>query len=925
MMLDQKKRTLNTVSAVLFTALVILLSLLFMRFEWNRFNQTASNEAVQLAQSLEPLFYPEHVAQLTGNAGDIQKPEYFMAKRSLIRLAQTNTLIHSAYLMREKDGEVVFLVDSKSPDSAEYAPPGQVYEEADRLTRKPFDSGMAVLTQPSEDRWGTWVSALVPIRESSGGTNLAVFGIDFSASQWNAAIWRQMIPSIVVVLVFMMLCFALFRIYIQQSKLKKLYQKVFTDEALFRGIFQQTPYGVAIMQDLAHAGTRVFGDLSINPMYEKILGRSNEELGKLTWAEITHPDDLDADLLQFDRLRKGEITSYSMEKRLMKPDGSYVWVQMMISPLYNLLSENTLHLCLLNEMNQRKQTEGLLKESERKQTVLLSHLPGLAYRSQYSREGTLLYVSEGCFDLTGYQPEALLNNKDLSINDLITPEYKEQVWKEWQRTVPYRQPYQCEYEITTASGQRKWVLEIGQGIYNDQGEVEALEGILLDISDRKEFENNLRYMNTHDHSTGLFNRSYLEILLENDSERKDLKKRALIGINLSTVHLLTANYGFIYTQNLIKKAAEDLSRYCTDSCMLFQTFDNRFVFYLKEYIDQDELLVFSKTIGNTLEAIFMTERINGGIGILEIDPEYEESTDSLLRKLLIASEASLKNDENKFQAIFYDEKLEALINRGNNISQALSSILKDDREDDFYLQYQPIVNLETNAICCFEALARLRIDKLGQISPLEFIPIAEQTKVIIPLGEKVIQYAFRFLNQLDALGYGAISVSVNVSAIQLLKVDFSDRLFDMIREFSVDSNRIGIEITESVFASDFDTINNTIKRFRDAGIQVSIDDFGTGYSSLARESSLFVNGLKIDKSFIDELMLVSLEKAITGDIISMAHKLGHYTIAEGVEHEKQLHYLIEHGCDMAQGYLISKPLDKEDAIKFLQNFPGISR
>jgi sensor c-di-GMP phosphodiesterase-like protein len=136
-------------------------------------------------------------------------------------------------------------------------------------------------------------------------------------------------------------------------------------------------------------------------------------------------------------------------------------------------------------------------------------------------------------------------------------------------------------------------------------------------------------------------------------------------------------------------------------------------------------------------------------------------------------------------------------------------------------------------------------------------------------------------------------------------------------------SNIGIEITESVFESDYEKINRILGRLKKAGFIIAIDDFGTGYSSLARERELNINCLKIDQSFIDKLMYLEPEKTITDDIISMAHNLGHYVIAEGVEHEKQKQYLQRHGCDKIQGYLISKPLDEDMAIEFLRKYKSI--
>ena len=203
-----------------------------------------------------------------------------------------------------------------------------------------------------------------------------------------------------------------------------------------------------------------------------------------------------------------------------------------------------------------------LEESERSKYVLLTHLPGLAYRCNYDRDWTMQYVSEGCYDLTGYPPESLLYNRDLSFNELISPEYRELLWNEWKRILKERKPFKYEYEIITAAGEKKWVLEMGQGIYNDKGEVEALEGIVLDISDRKAVEDALKYNNEHDKWTGLYNREYLLQLLERDAKLKKRSKMALIGINLRMVQLLIATYGHQYSRNLIKKAAAALGGYC---------------------------------------------------------------------------------------------------------------------------------------------------------------------------------------------------------------------------------------------------------------------------------------------------------------------------------------------------------------------------
>lgn len=392
----------------------------------------------------------------------------------------------------------------------------------------------------------------------------------------------------------------------------------------------------------------------------------------------------------------------------------------------------------------------------------------------------------------------------------------------------------------------------------------------------------------------------------------------MVAINLSAVHLLSKTYGFHYSQDLIKKVANALKEHCNPNRMLYNTYENRFVYYIKGYKDKNELAEFCCVVSKTLEAILAIERTGGGIGIIEIDEYNKDDVEHLLKNLLIVSEKAVNAFENYFSYCFFDADMEAQIHREEEINHELSKIASGEEKDSLFLQYQPILNLSTNLICGFEALARIRSKELGLIPPLDFIPLAEKTKLIIPLGEIIIFKALQFLRTLNLSGYNSISVSVNISAIQLLRNGFIDNLFEVINNLQVDPSNICLEITESIFASNYQEINRILGKLKDSGIKIAIDDFGTGYSSLARERELNINCLKIDKAFTDKLMSINAEEALTADIISMAHKLGHCVVAEGIEHEKQMQYLKEHNCDKIQGYLISKPLDEKDAIELLK-------
>ncbi|MDD2442333.1 MAG: bifunctional diguanylate cyclase/phosphodiesterase [Eubacteriales bacterium] len=444
--------------------------------------------------------------------------------------------------------------------------------------------------------------------------------------------------------------------------------------------------------------------------------------------------------------------------------------------------------------------------------------------------------------------------------------------------------------------------------------------LLQDITQRKEMEQALRYNNDHDRWTGLYNRSFLERLLAEDADRTLHEKRAVVGINLVEIQSLTSRYGFQYTQKLIKKIVAALLDHCSGTRSLFCTYENRFVFYIKNYTDKQDLIRFSQEIAATLKEHLAPERIGGGISIVEINQDNAYAVEQLLKDLLIASEYAMRDAEHELGVCYYDDQLAANFARRQDIEDELIRVAASKADDGLYLHYQPVLDLKTGRICAFEALTRLHSDMLGNLSPAEFIPIAEEAKLILPIGRKIVSQALCFLKRLHESGFESVSVLINISIIQLIDHEFSRNLFQVIRDVRVNLESIGLEITESVFAADFDRINRILGVLDRAGLHVSIDDFGTGYSSFSREQDLNIKSLKIDKSFVDGIMQTDPDKTVIADIIAMAHKFDHITIAEGVEHEKQLRYLKACGCDWIQGYLVSRPLDENAALDFLARF-----
>ncbi|MEL7621983.1 MAG: EAL domain-containing protein [Clostridiales bacterium] len=560
-------------------------------------------------------------------------------------------------------------------------------------------------------------------------------------------------------------------------------------------------------------------------------------------------------------------------------------------------------------------TINALQENERSKRVLLENLPGMAYRCKYDRDWTMEFVSMGCLDLTGYEPDSLLFNRDLSFNDLILPKYHEFLWNKWQEAVASHSMFEEEYEIVCAGGEVKWIWEQGQAIYDDGGSALCLEGLIIDITDRKKNEIKLKYLSECDSLTGLYNlRSF-----ENIYKNRPPSPAAVMMINVRSFSVINRIFGFSFGNKLIQDIAACLSKYCAEGQILFHTAIDRFLLYLPQHGTKQELICLCENIFKSLDAAVGEKIVRFSIGVLELEADCDYNAEKVLKNVSTAAEYS--PDHGRFGFCFFSKEIEEKQQREAVVRLSLVETLHNsspENDRSLYMLYQPIIDLRTNKITGFEALARYMLPKLGVISPAEFIPIAEASQLMLLLGKRLMRMALEFSVHLARQGHASITLSFNISAIQILSETFLEDLAQLLEETGADPRNLNVEITESVFSDNYQKINEKLGQIKAMGMRVSIDDFGTGYSSLARVNELNINCLKIDKYFIDKLLSTQPENAITGDIISMAHKLGHCIVAEGVEQEQQKQYLVEHDCDMMQGYLFSKPLAPGAALELLQ-------
>lgn len=685
---------------------------------------------------------------------------------------------------------------------------------------------------------------------------------------------------------------------------------------LFRTILEQAPLGIVIARSQKFEAEPEDFVAEVNPMFEKITGFTQEEFNRLSWKNITHADDLAGSLEKFNLLQEGKINDYGIEKRYVRKDGRIIWVQAAVASIKLTEGPCNEYLCLVQDITERKEAETALAESERSKSVLLAHLPGMAYRCRYDREWTMQFVSAGCRDLTGFRPESLLGNRELSFNDVIAPEYRELLWEKWREMLKEGKFFRHEYEIITAEGTRKWVLELGQGIADAQGGIEALEGIIIDITKEKKAMLALKYVTEHDYLTGAYNRRFLRQLLSKEDLALGKRKRAVIVLVLNKLEALSLTYGQLFSESVIKELGNKLLAAVGEDKRLFRIAAGSFAFFVEDYRRLAELKDFCKELLAVMEEMPIMRIVGGSIGVMPIKatcPDMEK----LLRSANAAA-AKAAESEDVFAYRFVDERLLKEINREETLKELLLRVAAVPENDEINLVFQPVFNLATNEVEGFEALARLRSKALGEVSPGEFIPLAEKTQLMVPIGLQIMRQACAFLKEIENMGLRDIKLAVNISAMQLFRKEFLEDLLKAVGDAGVNAGNLILEITESIFLHNYDDMNARLAQLRKKGIKIAIDDFGVGYSSLARESELNVDYLKLDKYFLDKLLTKGRRKSIARDIIAMAHRLGHRVVAEGVEKEEQREYLARYGCDLYQGYLASRPLNSEAALELLR-------
>lgn len=437
------------------------------------------------------------------------------------------------------------------------------------------------------------------------------------------------------------------------------------------------------------------------------------------------------------------------------------------------------------------------------------------------------------------------------------------------------------------------------------------------------FKNNkiLEKMAYFDSLTDLPNRESLIFELKDIINRNNFP-RGLLLINISDFKSINMTYGYEYGDSILKIIARKLKEEYSKQHKVFRFGSDRFVIIADYKSDRKILENIIFKIKDVLESEFYTQGqkriIDINMGVVEISNNYKKP-DEIIRDATIA--VSYVDGRKNISHAFYNNDMLNRIRREETIESEIIDGLLDPQLEKLFLVYQPIIDTQTKKVKGFEALARLKTDSFGFISPVEFIDIAEKRLLINRLGEWIFQSALLFLRELEFEGYSDIKISINISGVQLMDPTFKSKILDKILSSRINPKNVTLEVTESVLFDNYESVNNTLKELRNEGIVIALDDFGTGYSSFSRLRDLNIDCIKIDKTFIDKVGEVKDENLLSGDIISLSHKLGLFVVAEGVETGKQVKYLEERDCDLLQGYYFSKPLEIGDVIKFLEKQP----
>jgi diguanylate cyclase (GGDEF)-like protein len=442
---------------------------------------------------------------------------------------------------------------------------------------------------------------------------------------------------------------------------------------------------------------------------------------------------------------------------------------------------------------------------------------------------------------------------------------------------------------------------------------------VADITERKQAEAFIQHQATHDSLTGLPNRKYMNDFLRLALAEAELTSEqiAVVFFDLDRFKLINDSLGHSTGDRLLEAVCERLIRYLRAGDLLARWGGDEFTLVFRHITSPEQALKMAKKVTKLLDPPFLCDdqelHISTSMGI-SLYPIDGKDVDTLMKNADVAMYRAKDSGRNNCQLYMpaMQENTLKRLSMENRLRRAIEN-------DELLVYYQPQVNLELGKIVGVEALMRWQHPTLGLLPPSQFIPLAEDTGLIVPIGYWLLRHACAQSRAWDLAGLPHLRLGVNLSLRQFRQKDFVKKLTQIMHQTGFDPNSLDLELTETIVMENVDESVVRLNQLRAMGISLSIDDFGTGYSSLSYLKSLPINVLKIDQSFVRDITNNIYDQAIAISIITLAHKLNLNVIAEGIETKEQMELLRSFGCHEMQGFLFNRPIPSPEIIELLRN------
>lgn len=529
----------------------------------------------------------------------------------------------------------------------------------------------------------------------------------------------------------------------------------------------------------------------------------------------------------------------------------------------------------------------------------------------------VIYLNKAFERMTGYsedfaQGKSLFALQGLSVEE-VNNKRIELAIREFREEI-------VEMESMRKNGEHFWCEVSVAPVHDSFGKTKHYVCIFNEITRRKELEFQLVNQATHDSLTHLPNRILLIDRVEQAILQAKKKKQmiAFFFLDLDRFKLINDSLGHSMGDKLLQGIANRLLVATDDYATVARIGGDEFIILIPDIENQTQAEHLARDILQRIEKPMQVERhtlkITGSIGI-SLYPRDGLDYETLMKCADLSMYHAKDHGRNGYRV--YESEMNSRLLNQMQLDHALHEALK---HNEFYMVYQPLIDLKQMKVVGFEALMRWHNKELGQISPADFIPVAEENGLIIPMGEWGLEAACRQLKEWHDMGYQGLSMAVNISGRQFRQSDLSSVVSNILQKTGLPPHYLELELTESLLVEDVEHVVEIMYALKDMGIKLVIDDFGTGYSSLAYLKQFPVDKLKIDRSFIMEMTGDDNDAAIARAIINLGHSLNLQVLAEGIETELQKDFIVNHQCDYAQGYLFKAPALPEEVLEFLKQF-----